>query len=294
MSPEAVTELTSAMHKDFEIDEAFMNRFESTVLNNKVRTNCKSDDDNLIADSFIQTFKKQIGSIRQYKLWFNDVITCDELNYLELCGCSKSSKKFYIVFDLSQCLDYVIAFLMHEDYNKVRENIDYVCEKYRISYRVLSRALTTGETALLSKVPVELFYEISPKLTEFLKNTLVNRRYLSGIPLYEGIKISRLTDVQLIQVTLQLHIFCALQYMLNLVLESVESHKKAIEIPISLSSKGYSNLVFQADTMEFSYLPEIVLPSVGKLKVYPLILQRGLYFDRMIRNIQKVERIEVI
>ena len=293
-NPDASKELSDAIHKDFDIDEAFMKRFENTVLNANNRTNCKSDDDYLIANSFVETLKRQMGSIRQYKLWFNDVIMCDELNYLELCGCFKTSKKFYIIFDFSQCLDYVIAFLAHEDYTIVRQSIDRVCEKYKISYRVLSRALCTGETDLLTRIPVELFYEISPKLTEFLKNTLVNRRYLSGIPLYEGIKISRLTDAQLIQVTIQLHIFCALQYILNLVLDSVVTYKKQIGIPISLSSKGYSNLVFQADTMEFTYTPEIDLPSVGKLRVYPMVLNRGIYFDRMIKNIQKVERIEVI
>lgn len=288
MTVSAAGEQSSLTRHEFEWDDGFKRKYETMLKAQLANIPNLTDEDQLLMNSFFDTVNKQSRLSREYRPLLNSAVAMDEVNYLELCGFGKSSRKFNIICDFSQTLDLILAFILNADYIELRERLNVLCDKVGITYRVLSRAMTTGEHMLVNKVPLDLFYEVSPRLKEHLQSALSNRRQLANTPFFSGLKLNRMNDRQFVQVVLQTHILYVLQYMLNSVLSSFATTKETRRLNSVASSKGMYNLVFQSEFSDIEFEPLIDLGSVGTIRVKPAVVHRGMYVKLLVQEERRI------
>lgn len=221
----------------------------------------------LVMKSFISTYKKQLDIKREYGSIFHSIIY-DEANYLESCSVTTYAKNFNYMFDFGDCIDLVFSNMTGIDPKRMHRSIESVCYAHDISYLHFSRAWTTGEADLMKDIPVEMLYEIHPRLQNLCRSIIRTRKMYTQFPYFTDVNIADLDDLVVLQLVIQFQILADIQYFQSTIIEDYDKDKDN-KLNSLLVSKGLSNLLIesQSSTKNFNFVLD--LRYAGRVKIYP-------------------------
>lgn len=255
----------------------FEDKFKRSLLSPE-----RSAEDRLILQSFFKAYNEQKVNTRQYGSIF-EAISYDELAYLEL-GCTATyAKSRQYVFDFSDCVDLLFAFMTGVEIGEIRENIDRVCKEYGIGYKLFSRAWTTCELSLQSKIKIEMLYDIHPQLKSICKQILHKRGSVGEFNCLRSVNVTSLTDLDLIQMVIQSQLLLDLQYMQYVILRTYGASKR-LNSDTLITSKGISTLLLTSQTVGKEMYYDINLGSAGNVRVFPKEYAKGEYAEALLTD----------
>lgn len=236
-----------------------------------------SSSNRILVTSFNRTLQNQLGYTRKYDTLFESV-AFDEQAYVELAGVLELQRQNCYLVDLGDSLDVLLAFISGDTLGSIRSGIQHVCQKYDISYRILSRAFITEERELMNLVRMEYLYEISPKIDLLCKRILKKGHSISGYKEFRNVDILGLGLKDLLQLVLQYQILLDTHYILSEIIKQY-SASKVSNSDAMLTSKGPYSIMINSDHPNKQFVFNVDLRDDLQLQVRAIEFKRGSYLD---------------
>lgn len=197
----------------------------------------------------------------------------DTCNILECLGAFKASSKYQHVYELSDLFAEMLAFLCGESDPEFPQKLRQSVQDAGYDWLLTARGFCTGITSYISHVPLSVFNGISTKLEEYL--TLIDMHTRAT---HSESSVEDRVVTTLIQTLLVLQ-----QYILNEIIRANFENPNN-EGVFFLSSKGASNIVYQAQASRFMEPFSVVLEGVGSFEIEPTSYVKRQYINFTVKR----------
>lgn len=193
----------------------------------------------------------------------------DFFNKVEMFGSMRTSKNYTLFYSLSDKLDYALAYLFNVPLDRARSLLTRNCTKYDVDYLTLSYAFSSGNTALLDTINLNIFTDISDVLDFELYSMLNSDVYTYSIGSRVEALDSSLSSCQKVTIFLLTKITNFYHRLINCVLAMflrkqrpfIQSNKL---VPVSV---GTDNLVISSEYQNTLPDLELHIASLGVLSL---------------------------
>lgn len=197
----------------------------------------------------------------------------DTCNILECLGAFKASCKHQNVYELSEWFAHMLAFLCGETDPQFPDKLKHSVQSAGYDWYLLSRGFCNGITTYISQVPLSVFNEVSPKLKEYFTLIAMHTRVSHHDSTIEDRVVTTLVSTLLV---LQ-------QYILNEIIRvNLETHGN--NGVFLLSSKGASNIVFQAQAYKHMEPFSVEFEGIGEILVAPSTYVKRQYINFSVKR----------
>lgn len=197
----------------------------------------------------------------------------DTCNILECLGAFKASSKYQHVYELSDLFAEMLAFLCGESDPEFPQKLRQSVQDAGYDWLLTARGFCTGITSYISHVPLSVFNGISTKLEEYF--TLIDMHTRAT---HSESSVEDRVVTTLIQTLLVLQ-----QYILNDIIRANFENPNN-EGVFFLSSKGASNIVYQAQASRFMEPFSVVLEGVGSFEIEPTSYVKRQYINFTVKR----------
>ena len=212
-------------------------------------------------------------------------IRTDELNEVVRTGCTRYSKGYTTVYDLSDSLAFILANLFMGNIQDIKEGIERNAGLLGLTYKEVSRGLLSYDKNLMKDLTLEVFLDVNNNMDKFFCSLYENVEKNSAID-YFGNKIDltgyNLTKEEKIITVFSVLVLRYMDFILShIVVSKYRPLKARYGSKLNIVSRGMGNIIIYGDEDLTEEHDVVIESSVGNMIVRCLTTEVCKQYERL-------------